>query len=83
MCIGGLYVYSRSVCNECLQNIPSFVMIWHDAGPFQNKPRNGLKSWHAAHLLEYYQSCICSKESSVSVTQVSTFLASCPIMGQQ
>lgn len=78
-----LYVYSGSVCNECLQNILSFIMIWHDNGPFQNKPRNGLTSWHAAHLLEYYQRYIHSQGSSVSVTWISTSLASCPILGQQ
>lgn len=54
MCIVGLYVYSGSVCNEYLQNMPSFVMIWHDDGPFKNKPGKRLKSWHAAHLLKYY-----------------------------
>lgn len=83
MCIGGLYVYSGSVGNECLQNIRSFVMIWHHDGPFRNKPGNRLKSWRAAHLLEYYQSYIHSQESSVSVIQMSTSLALCPIMEQQ
>lgn len=31
------------ICNECLENIPSLVMIWHDDGPSQTKPGYRLK----------------------------------------